>query len=1567
MDDSEDRISTLPDEIVHHIVSFLDMKYAVQTSALSKKWKHIWTSMKHLNLNSGSFDTSDKFVKFVNDVLSHRNYGIEVPAVELSFEGGTLHFDEVVKSVVNYAYPRNVRKLTIEWFWNGEVRKLPRRLFRCHTLKHLTLAANDDTAAYGVSVSNSAWDFPALETMYLTNIEFRDHKSSLNLFSKCVNLKDLTLHRCYMLHVDIFDVCAPQLSNLTIIDPFRFPKVFNMVAPKLKSLTASVMDMCSNFLHLSVEDLDSLEKVNLFMGPHSCIEKRYAPGLLDLFQKLCNAKFLILDDGIIKHLSTCRDQLLREPCPFNNLMYVKIEKQKNRTTTMPTHIKNYFLESSPRVSFIKDLPKVPSVVSRPTIRGPRASKRSNTSESVTPTTESSDAHASFNLEDEDDAEDDGDRPRPMDRNAAMRGGSTATAGGSNESVTTLLSELNTLNSQREAMIDLKRKELEIRKRISLAREAKHKQKDFEFYVSPHGHLRGEKMDDRESMIDRISNLPNEIIHHILSFLDLKYAIQTSTLSKRWKHIWTSMPHLNLNCRSFRTSPNFLKFVNDVLSHRNHGIEVSAVELSFEGRILHCYEVLKSVVNYAYSRNVRKLTIEWYSQETQVLQLPQHFFSCHTLKHLTLATNNLHAFGLNIPKSTWDFPALETLNLSNVSIGGAVDRRSLNLFSKCVNLKDLILHQCSMFYVEFFNVCAPQLCNLTITDPYHFPKVINVVAPKLESLTASVLDICSNFLPLSAEGLDSLEKVNLSVQPRLCKEKRDASGLLDLFQKLCNAKFLILNDGIIKVPRKISGKQLDKGTVAKKVPQKRSREEVDEGTMAKKVSNVIKAQQKKSREEVPLNRSGQEAVNGTMASTLDKEKQQTKTMEEENRMLEAKIVMQDEVIAEKKSKLQAMKMLQTESKIQTETTKKHGASIIVEQMDDRASIIVEEDRISTLSDEIIRHILSFLDMKYVVQTSALSKRWKDIWTSMKHLNLNSRSSHASHKFVKFVNDALSHRNHGIEVSAVELSFGEGTLHFDEVVASVVNYAYSRNVRKLTIEWFWNREVRKLPGCLFSCHTLKHLTLTTNDDTAAFGLSLPNSAWDFPALETLNLTNIEFRDYKSSLNLFSKCVNLKNLTLRHCSMYRFDIFDVCAPQLSTLTIIDPFRFPKVFNMVAPKLKSLTASVMDMCSNFLQLSVEDLDSLEKVNLFMGPHSCIEKRYVPALRDLFHKLCSAKFLILDVGIIKCLSTCWDQLLREPCPFNNLNYVKIEKQKNRTKTVPTHIKNYFLKSSPRVTFIKDLYKVPHKISRKDVDKGTMAKKVSNVINVRQKRSREEVDKGTMPEKALSSCTDQPSHEPSPINNVKCLNQTDLIPIRPVEFRNQLPESSPSATFNMDLPQVDKGAVAKKVIVLKVPCKRSKKQVPHKRSGLEANNDTMANTLDKEIQQTNTVDEEKRTLEEIISMQDELIAEQKMTLEAMKVQHEKKMLEAKIDMQDEIIAQQKEATKLLHENRILKEKLRMQDKLIAKQKGMLETMKLQNENKMFEAKIQRQDKIIAEQKAMMEAMKLQHEKIEMEL
>ncbi|KAJ9547250.1 hypothetical protein OSB04_019793 [Centaurea solstitialis] len=389
--------------------------------------------------------------------------------------------------------------------------------------------------------------------------------------------------------------------------------------------------------------------------------------------------------------------------------------------------------------------------------------------------------------------------------------------------------------------------------------------------------------NEEEKEDRISNLPDDIVHRILSFLDMKHAIQTSTLSKKWKHVWTSMSHLNLSNQTFGTFPQFSKFVRKALSRRNHHTEVSAVKLSFTGTAYNFAPVVKRIVKYAYVHNVRHVTMMWFSPGRIYHGFPECIFSSPTLKHLTLVMNERSRYPGSIPKLAWDFPALETLSLSNLRLGDYACK-SVDLFSKCVNLKDLTLHQSSMSCVELINVCAPQLRNLTITDPYHFPKVFNVVAPQLKNLTASVSTRLNfhgfNFLQLSTEGLNSLEKTLSLGLDQLLREPCPFNSL-----KCLKIDTLKQKDCIAEVSAEVRDYFLESSSSAAfivdipQVPQKRSRQEAAIDTMAKKVAK------------------------------LEEEKQ---TMVEEKITLEAKIKMQDEVIAEHKVLLEVMKLQQKKS-------------------------------------------------------------------------------------------------------------------------------------------------------------------------------------------------------------------------------------------------------------------------------------------------------------------------------------------------------------------------------------------------------------------------------------------------------------------------------------------------------------------------------------------------------------------------------------------------------------------------------------------------------------------------------
>ena len=59
----------------------------------------------------------------------------------------------------------------------------------------------------------------------------------------------------------------------------------------------------------------------------------------------------------------------------------------------------------------------------------------------------------------------------------------------------------------------------------------------------------EHFPDKDTSVDRISNLPDSLLCHILSFLPTNEAVVTTILSSRWKPLWTLIPKLDLEDNS----------------------------------------------------------------------------------------------------------------------------------------------------------------------------------------------------------------------------------------------------------------------------------------------------------------------------------------------------------------------------------------------------------------------------------------------------------------------------------------------------------------------------------------------------------------------------------------------------------------------------------------------------------------------------------------------------------------------------------------------------------------------------------------------------------------------------------------------------------------------------------------------------------------------------------------------------------------------------------------------------------------------------------------------------------
>ncbi|KAK9052906.1 hypothetical protein SSX86_029536 [Deinandra increscens subsp. villosa] len=363
-----DRISQLPDDLIHKILSFLDIKQAMGTSALSSRWQYVWTSMPCLNFSSAKFHKLPDFSKFVTHVLSRRNNEIDVSSVKLHFRGK--YTQVFVKRILDYAFSHKVQQLNVTRL-DGKKMEVPFSLFNSQSLKHLTL----NGSCYPNSIlTPPIWDLPALTTLNLISVTLYDDSTDkcAGLFSNCANLKNLTLRTCGLMGSNDFNICHPGLSSLRLEDVRNGA---NVVTPQLKKLTIKYC-RCElqisaprlSFLHFEDShyyrsmdlsaDFLSLQKVDIHIPCYS-IDKEDAHGIVSLLQQLHSVKFLTLNLEIIKTLSSFVELISHLPSPFTNLKRLKIypayvdpdEETQSEELTMCSKVKSYLLDGSLGATF----------------------------------------------------------------------------------------------------------------------------------------------------------------------------------------------------------------------------------------------------------------------------------------------------------------------------------------------------------------------------------------------------------------------------------------------------------------------------------------------------------------------------------------------------------------------------------------------------------------------------------------------------------------------------------------------------------------------------------------------------------------------------------------------------------------------------------------------------------------------------------------------------------------------------------------------------------------------------------------------------------------------------------------------------------------------------------------------------------------------------------------------------------------------------------------------------------------------------------------------------------------
>ncbi|KAJ0262885.1 F-box domain-containing protein [Hirschfeldia incana] len=237
-------------------------------------------------------------------------------------------------------------------------------------------------------------------------------------------------------------------------------------------------------------------------------------------------------------------------------------------------------------------------------------------------------------------------------------------------------------------------------------------------------------------------------------------------------------------------------------------------------------------------------------------------------------------------------------------------------------------------------------------------------------------------------------------------------------------------------------------------------------------------------------------------------------------------------------------------------------------DDKIEETVCENKISALPDDLLVRILLHVPVKVAIATMILSKRWRFIWTILPNLVYDSFSDENEDddddddderkktSWCLFDKSMELHKAPVLKTLLIKLGPG---CHSDIDVGKWIAKSVDCRVVVLKFKLSWSKGPTKLPKSLYSCETLKELTLSHK-----IFLDFPSSSF-LPSLVILELIYVVYKDNASLDSFFSHCPVLNCLTVKRNRRNMDDNitkFSVKIPSLQALLyvsddIISPLR--------------------------------------------------------------------------------------------------------------------------------------------------------------------------------------------------------------------------------------------------------------------------------------------------------------------------------------------------------------------------------------------------------------------------
>lgn len=321
-----DRLSDLPDALIHHIFSFLDMRIVVQTSTLAIRWRNLWTSTPYLNFNFTLSDTryhylfeKEKrkcFMKFVNRVLICRD-ALNVQKFGLSSQS-PLDVDHLHTWLIG-VLKRNVEELYLQLCVDQPF-ELPPRVFT----SEITILTLSRYGRGDIQLPDSIFSAPKLRSLKLENVKLPDGNSDGELILSCPALENLSMVMCSDNHLEDFTVAAIALKTFEFNSKPDHDSlcIMNICCPNLTSISYT----CYGNPYLSLVDLPALVSAYIEIGGYNIRRKgSYSDRLISVLRGIQNIRSLQLGEYTLRDLIDSPSIFKMLPRIFTNLRHITVD------------------------------------------------------------------------------------------------------------------------------------------------------------------------------------------------------------------------------------------------------------------------------------------------------------------------------------------------------------------------------------------------------------------------------------------------------------------------------------------------------------------------------------------------------------------------------------------------------------------------------------------------------------------------------------------------------------------------------------------------------------------------------------------------------------------------------------------------------------------------------------------------------------------------------------------------------------------------------------------------------------------------------------------------------------------------------------------------------------------------------------------------------------------------------------------------------------------------------------------------------------------------------------------